>query len=72
MEARDALDRMLEASGQSRAGVSISLGRHRNFIASGLSRGSWNPTLHTLASIAEKCGYHLVLESDDERIAIDV
>ena len=72
METRDALDRMLKVSGQRRAGVSVSLGRHRNFITSSLNREPWNPTIHTFASIAEKCGYRLVLEGDTERIVIDI
>ncbi len=72
MEARDALDRMLEVSGQSRAGVSVCLGKHRNFITSSITRDPWNPTIHTLASIAAKCGYRLVLEGNDERIEIDI
>lgn len=71
MTTKEALSRMMEASGRNGNELSLSLGKHRNFIASSLSRDPWNPTIETLAAIARACGFSVVLEGHGERIEIE-
>ena len=71
MNTKEALARMLSSSGRSGNELSLSLGKHRNFIASSLNRDPWNPTVETLVTIARACGYSVVLEGHGERVELD-
>ncbi len=70
MNAKQAVAHMMEKSGKSKSGVSLALGKHRNFVASSMMREPWNPALSTVLGIAGECGYTLVLEGSGERIVI--
>lgn len=72
MQTNDAIQEMLKAAGKTAYGLSLELGRAHSFITSTLKRkGGVGAPL--LASIADKCGYNLVLVNKEtkEQITID-
>lgn len=71
MKTSDAVTRMIEKAGKSKAEVSVEIGKHRNFVVSSQGRENWSPQVDTLKAIADCCGYSLVLEGNGERIVID-
>lgn len=71
MTTKEALVTMMDRSDRNGNELSLSLGKHRNFVASSLRRNPWNPTIETLAAIAKACGYAIVLEGHGDRIEIE-
>lgn len=69
MQTLEAIRHMCEASGQKIAEVSKAIGRFRAFLSNMLTRGN-NPRMDTLISIADACGYKVVLEGQGERIEL--
>lgn len=70
MRTLDAIEQMIESTGNTKAGVSVSLGKHKNFLSTTFYKKSV-PRVDTLAKIASVLGYKLILEKDDDRIEID-
>lgn len=75
MNINDALQRMVEKSGKSKSGISVELGKSRNFITSSITQASgrgtvWNPQTDTLLNIAKLCGYEVVLLGHGEEIEL--
>lgn len=70
MKAMEAIRLMLDASGRSANSVSLSLGKHRNYLATATYKES-SPRADNLAAIAEECGFELVLKGHGEEIRID-
>lgn len=70
MDTLDAIKQMLEESGRTANAVSVQIGKHRNFIASTIYKGS-TPRADTLSSIADAMGYDLLLRRDGHEIRID-
>ena len=70
MKTLDSIEHMLNATGETKSGVSEALGKHRNFLSSTFYKRS-EPGASTLAAIAEVMGYKLLLVNDEERIEID-
>lgn len=64
MDAKEAVRRMVEASGRSASDVSRSIGKSRNYIGVLIAQGS-DPRTRNLARIAHECGYRLVLRNDE-------
>ncbi|MBR3326035.1 MAG: hypothetical protein IKG22_01760 [Atopobiaceae bacterium] len=71
MNVTESIRRMCVQSGRGPVEVSGAIGRSRAFLSSALTRGTM-PRVDTLAKVAQACGYQLVLESDTDRIEIDV
>ena len=69
MQTLEAIRHMCEASGQKIAEVSRAIGRSRAFLSNMLTRGN-NPQTDTLISIAQACGYKVILEGQGERIEL--
>lgn len=69
MQTLEAIRHMCETSGQKIAEVSKAIGRSRAFLSNMLTRGN-NPRIDTLISIADACGYKVVLEGQGERIEL--
>ena len=70
MQTLDAIRHMCDTSGQRIAEVSKAIGRSRAFLSNMLTRGN-NPRIDTLISIAQTCGYEVVLEGQGERIVLE-
>ena len=70
MQTHEAIRHMCDTSGQKIAEVSKAIGRSRAFLSNMLTRGN-NPRIDTLVSIAQACGYKVVLEGHDEKIVIE-
>lgn len=70
MKIYEAIDRMLETSGETKAGVSGALGKHRNYLSSTIYQKAV-PKTDTMAEIANAMGYELVLRGHGEEIVID-
>lgn len=72
MEAFEAVRRIVDGAGVSRAEASRRMGKGDKFINSILVRER-TPRVDTLALIARACGWRLVLEREDgsERIELD-
>ena len=70
MQTLDAIEQMIRDTGQSKAGVSSALGKHRNFLSTTFYKGSV-PQADTLANIAAVMGYKLVPEGHGVQIVID-
>lgn len=70
METCEAIREMMEHGATTALEVSRRIGRSDNYISSMLSRGSV-PSAQTLATIAEACGWHLCLVSEEETVRID-
>lgn len=64
MDAKTAIDGMMEASGVGPSELSRRLGHSRSYITASIAQGSV-PRLDTFARIAHACGYRLVLETED-------
>ena len=71
MREKRAIKAMLRASGRSMQSVSLGMGRNRKFVSQVLGQDSETVRLDTLASIADQCGYDLVLESKGDSIKVD-
>lgn len=69
MNTTNAIKAMMSESGTTATDLSSALGRHRNFVATTLSRGS-TPRADTLANMAHAMGYELVLRKAGERDGI--
>ena len=69
MQTLEAIRHMCETSGQKIAEVSRAIGRSRAFLSNMLTRGN-NPQTDTLISIAQACGYKVILEGQGERIEL--
>lgn len=70
MRAIEAVDRMLEVSGKTKAEVSREIGKYPSWLSSTIYKKS-TPISSTLAGLANVMGYELVLEGHDERLVID-
>lgn len=70
MQTLEAVRHMCEASGQKIAEVSKAIGRSRAFLSNMLTRGN-NPRIDTLISIAQACGYQVVLEGHGEKVVLE-
>lgn len=71
MNAADALEMMLSESGNTKGGLSVKMGKHRNFLHASLARGPWNPELNTLMSAAALCGWSVQLSKDGRTVTLD-
>lgn len=71
MNVSESIRRMCEKSGKGPVEVSYAIGRSKAFLSSALTRGTI-PRVDTLAKVAQACGYRLVLESNTDKIVIDI
>ena len=70
MNVNEVIEKMIGASGKSKAEVSREMGRHRNFISSSQNQKNV-PVLTTLAEIADATGFEIVIEGNGEKFTID-
>ena len=70
MNIQDTIRRMMSESGTNGTALSFVLGEDRNAVSTMLSRASV-PRLDRFVKMCDAMGYQVVLESADDRIAID-
>lgn len=67
MDAADILRHMVAKSGKSYRQIAREIGRSDSFVSATIAQGS-RPRMDTFASIAEVCGYQVVLKSKEEQL----
>lgn len=70
MNTLDAIQHMIDVSGMPKSELSRRMGKARTFVSTTLFRRSI-PRADTLAEMAQRMGYSLVLRGHDEEIVID-